>query len=384
MFKIRNIFLSLILFALTSCNGLKNLLYKKFVELQKAKTEYRVEIPYEVENGFIFLNLKVNGKCCRFLFDTGSKSYIKKNISDSLGMIFHSQTNSKDIFGVEKQSEKVIGKLEIGNFLINTFYFTTKDNFKLNCQEIDGVLGNEILNQGTFYFDSEARKIIISDKIDKNLETDNFQKVPIKSFLGDIIVKIKREKYILDSGFSNGFISTNLDSKLFNKESKSKSINRQIEGLNSSKQIWITFQYINISFEKTNQKGLVGFSNDISTNLLGSEWFLMNDLIIDVNNKNLFIKPNNNLTPTNLNQVCNISFGIINNTVCVSGISKDLDFCQINDQILKINNQTLETIKSKCQLMELLKTIDFKEGLTLEILTEGTVKIIYFSYQYLY
>ena len=374
------LFITVIFFI--SCKPIKNVLYKKFYYFPKIEKEFEVKLPYEIINGFIILKLNVNGKSCRFIFDTGSKSYIKTSLKEELKLNFYCNTVSKDITGHSVNAQVFLGDLESGDFLLNNFRFTTKDDLNMLCSDIDGILGSEILNQGLFYFISSEREIVFTNKkILSNL--DDFQKIHIKLFLGNIIIHYLKDKYILDSGYSNGFIRTDFGSSLNDYKTESKIIETLERGLIGSRHIIVNLQNYQFSFGNFNQSGIICFTND-NTKLFGSQFFTMNDVVLDAERNALYIKHNVKSIPLLKEQISNISFKFQVNKVIVSQVSQKNTNIHFLDTVQKINDYEMSNILSNCELMTFLKTIDFKEGLTLEILTEGTVKNIYLSYQDLY
>jgi hypothetical protein len=364
---------------LNSCVIVKNSLFKKFYYLPKGNQTFYTQLPYEVINGFIVVEIKVNGESCRLMVDTGSRSYISKNKKEQLNLNTYDSTVSIDITGKKIELEKVRGLLEIGSLQLFDFKFTVKDHLLSNCDQIDGVLGSEILNQGVFYFNHSKHTITITNLITQIQDTIGFTNVTTKNRTGDLTIKHKGVEYTLDSGFSNGFIITNKKSHLFNPKANSKELNKRIIGLNNEKNVNVLYQDQNVNLFKNDFHGIICFTNEIQANLLGSNWFIYNDIILDLNKNKIYIRKGTENFEKSIDSISNISFGYINNTVLIDGVSSKITMIHIGDIVKKINGIDVSNLKSKCELLALCKTLNYEKGLTLSILQEKKMEEYYFS-----
>jgi hypothetical protein len=364
---------------LNSCVIVKNSLFKKFYYLPKVYQTFYTQLPYEVINGFIIVEIKVNGKTCRLMVDTGSRSYISKNMKDQLNMNVFDSTFSIDITGKRIEVEKVRGLLEFGSLQLFDFKFTVKDNFFSICDSIDGILGNEIFNQGVFYFNHSNHTITITNTISQIHDSIGFTNVSIKNKIGDLTIKHEGLRYTLDSGFSNGFICTNKKSDLLNSSVNTKELNKRIDGLNSEKYVNILYQAQNVNLFRNEFQGIICFTDEIKANLLGSDWFTNNDLILDLNNKKIYIRKGEEKFEKSIESISNFSFGHVNNTVLIDGVSSQIKMIHVGDIVQKINGIDVINIKSKCELLDFCKSLNYEEGLTLTILKENKQEEYYFT-----
>jgi len=130
-------------------------------------------VEFEAGGFHLFLNLKIDGKKCRFLIDTGaSKSVIdKKYFEDNFGKNklktikqettgLHSST-SESYFGKIKEIE--VGKHKVKNYVIaavdlahvNSVYSTFKK------PRISGILGSDLMLKYKMIVDYGQLKIIL-------------------------------------------------------------------------------------------------------------------------------------------------------------------------------------------------------------------------------
>ncbi|MEY2923096.1 MAG: hypothetical protein RL108_1722, partial [Bacteroidota bacterium] len=165
---------------------MKNKLFKYFYYEPKIKYEFYSEIPYEIKNGLILIHLNIDGSDCKFVFDTGSRSYIKNQIQKKMDLRHYFNSTSTDANKIKIESEIVLGNLTLGDLKVNNFKFHVKESFPFDCYNtIDGILGNDILNQGVFFFDNDAKKLIVTNSINKIDDLKDFKRLPIKINLGD-------------------------------------------------------------------------------------------------------------------------------------------------------------------------------------------------------
>lgn len=192
--------------------------YKKVYLSSPSIFSENIIIDYKVEDGRYILPITVDGNKLNFMFDTGARTSLNKNIvlyNYTSGTII----NKYDIHNTKDASELINYDLELGNMKIikmpifrSDFSFL-KTHISTNNTELNGILGSNILNQGVFYFDNTVNKLTISKTFNDLNIIDSFEKLPIKIKMGQLYLKVNREWLILDTGF-NGFIYTTKKSKL--------------------------------------------------------------------------------------------------------------------------------------------------------------------------
>lgn len=121
----------------------------------------------------LFVNLKVNGKRCRFLIDTGAsrsvidKGYYDKNLSrKKLKTILQETTSlhastSETHIGTVKEIE--LGKCKIKNHTMAAIDLSHVNNTykQLRVPKIQGILGSDLMHQLKTIVDYGQNKLII-------------------------------------------------------------------------------------------------------------------------------------------------------------------------------------------------------------------------------
>ncbi len=369
----KNLCIFLSLFIHFSCSQIKEKIYSNYLALPENDNNFKTELSYDIIENNIILFPIINGRKCRMLFDTGARSFLSSNLIDSLKLDIHSTITTKDIFQNKITTTKHVCDLSLNSLKIYDFKITKNHNINNECFDLDGIIGKEMLNQGVFYFNSSTKKLLISNTI-SNFDLKGFQKIKIEYYLGDIFITYRRKKYVLDSGFNNGFILTK-DNKLFNDIDSIKVQKRIVGGLHSKKTINIKYQKHSMQIDSVKYLGTICSSNEINYNLFGSKWFIDNEIILDVNNKYIYIKKNNKLN-TKLDSLKNINFQFSKNNVIISSLSTKINNVNIGDTIIQINDINLINIKSSCEFDQLLSKINYNNGINI---VTNNKKNIFFS-----
>lgn len=115
-------------------------------------------------NSLIFLDVVINGKEYRFLFDTGASAcMVSKEIAGQ--SITQSVTTLNDGFEKESKVDVVLQNFQIGNTTFNNIFCVvgdTKTLSDLGCVEIDGVIGMNIINLLNWQIDPERKRLSFS------------------------------------------------------------------------------------------------------------------------------------------------------------------------------------------------------------------------------
>lgn len=133
--------------------------------------EYFDNLKFESEYGKIFLNVEIAGKKRKFLFDTGSTTMISKNLYDEIKPNVIFEVASIDILK-NRDTLKIVAidEIKLGN---TTFYDTPSAVLNttpdwLECFNIDGIIGSNILRNSIVQILSAKQEIIITSN-ERNL-----------------------------------------------------------------------------------------------------------------------------------------------------------------------------------------------------------------------
>jgi predicted aspartyl protease len=355
---------------LSSCSPILNIIGNKFIDShyapERQKSLFYTEMPYVIEDGFIMIKAKVNNseKEYNFIFDTGATTMIPDTLISELGLkkgitMVSKDANNHDVVGSSFLTRLKIGDLNIDNIRINT---STSDIFSKKChQKIDGIIGPNVLNQGYFYFNPSQRKLIITNQKNK-LPLEKFDKpTRIKRSMGQPFIKVKgvgAEWLKLDTGYADGFIFVNDNSKILSKKDMSfKQKYYPIKGLSSEEMKTMSYYNRKVKIGTTEFLiPIIKFSRTGGKGNIGSKIIQDNDVIIDRLNKKFYLYKIHN---SSIDSISNVNFRFKNNNIIVGALAKNSTIekmgLQINDTIYKINNISVSDIKSECELDDFKK-----------------------------
>ena len=373
------LFISLLL---NSCTLLKNKFYEGLYSPLKPTKKFSTTLPFTVLNGKIFIEIQLEEEKYRFLFDTGSSNYISKDVRNKLKLYNpYDSTRSIDFEGEVKLVEQIRLDLKLNSLNIYNARFKVADIISQECDKIDGVFGSELLNQGYFHFDNKNKLLTISNSIEM-INLKEYTRINFKKDLGVIKLKIKRRKYVLDTGF-NGFIMNDIG-RGAEKEYPFCYHQVVVVGLNGGVNKNIYYKADSLKIDNLKYSGIVNGLKDLNYNLIGGKWFLQNDVIINSNQKELFIKKHTTDSNNYSEAILKFNIDYLDSLSIINGIVKS-DFELDNyDIILSINEFSFNNITSKCELRERLKQIDFTKPIKIEILRNNQRKIIIVEKSYFF
>lgn len=187
----------------------------QYGEVDRQNFDETVDI--HIQEGLIFVAVTIGGEEYKFLFDTGAplsishqlqKKYSYKVISK--GNIVDSDQNRKQVSWVQ------IDSVEIGDVAFlnqSAFVGDFSANPTLECLNIDGIIGSNLMRQCNWTIDQDGRQLRLSDTIDPSTEersitlpfvTDNQYNMFVNIGIGTSTVR----NLLVDYG-SNGSIAVN-------------------------------------------------------------------------------------------------------------------------------------------------------------------------------
>jgi len=336
--------------------------------------KFTTHIPYKVVDGWIVINTEVGGKKGDFIFDTGTKSVVFSDFDSTLIGAYPVVFNSK-VIDANNQKGSVYRKYYstiLGNIAMNNHQWlisTRLSSLSTECKSdtIQGLLGNDVLNQGVFYFNHADSNLTIYGDLNQIKELNTFTKVKVSMKSGYYYIKMDGVNYLIDSGFRNGFLMSS-NPKSIHKNLPTDTITYlSVAALGVSEKMEL-FQKKEVYVSGLNFKGIISF-NKQNPNLLGAQWFLENDIIMDATSKRFYIRKGKSEFKTM--DFAKISLSVQNKHLCISAIKGKNDKVSIGDKVIEINGISTDSIQSDCELLEFKKVNQISKIQTLGVAING-------------
>lgn len=173
-------------------------------------SKYYTELPYEMVNGKMFVQVQIKGKTHKFLFDTGAPVALSEKLVTELQLTEVHTGNLIDVNGTVSNAAMVkLDSIKLGDVMFTGIPAITLFPDWYNCWGVDGVIGSNILRQSVVKLVSGKHIIIITDQPDK-LALNKKHSVPLitnlnKNQQSDPQIKILlNNKVSLTLGFDTG------------------------------------------------------------------------------------------------------------------------------------------------------------------------------------
>lgn len=330
------------------------------------KGEYLDTLKFESEYGKIFLNVEIAGKKRKFLFDTGSTTMISRNLYNQIkpNVIFEKTSfdvlKNRDTLNVVNLNEIKLGNTTFHN-IPSAVLNTTSD--WLECFNIDGIIGSNMLRNSIVQILSVKQEIILTDN-DKNLSLRKSNSSELKlSEENNPFIIVKADKIplqlLFDSGSDELFsLSNKLMDKIVENE-KSNPFEIISIGYGSStlglfgaeketKKSRINLSILEINTLKL--KGLVVETNNSIQSTIGAQLINHGIVTIDYKNKRFYIEPfdaNKNLQE----KKWPIDLTVINGHLAVVVVWGELiEQVKPGDKIISIDGTNYENV-GICELL---------------------------------
>lgn len=180
-----------------------------------AQQQFSETLNIELENGFIFVPVSIEGKKYRFLFDTGAPFSISKKLQDdhqfkmiSKGNLVDSDHNKTKIKWSQVESIR-IGNVSFENQ--TAFIGDFEANPILKCLGIDGIIGSNLQRHANWTIDQNQGSLILYKGKDAKL-SESTSSIPFTTdhqyniFININIGQAKVKNILIDYG-SNGSIA---------------------------------------------------------------------------------------------------------------------------------------------------------------------------------
>lgn len=144
---------------------------------------YFENVPYELVNGKIFIDVSIENDVYKFLLDTGASTALSEQLFKTVKTSNLGSVKISDQSGITDSVQVVaIPKISISgiNFInIPAFISKEKPNDFFKCLNFDGIIGSNLLRNSTIQFDSKNKLIIVTDN-NKNLKLKKGKAVKIE------------------------------------------------------------------------------------------------------------------------------------------------------------------------------------------------------------
>jgi hypothetical protein len=131
-------------------------------------SKYYTELPYEMVNGKMFVQVEIKGRQHKFLFDTGAPVAVSPKLLAELHLTAIHQGSFTDVNGSTTTASTVkLDSIKLGDITFNGIPAITLFPEWYNCFGIDGVIGSNILRQSAVKLVSDKHLLIITDQPDK-------------------------------------------------------------------------------------------------------------------------------------------------------------------------------------------------------------------------
>lgn len=392
----KNILFFLIVLFFTSC-GLKSAfkIRDAFLMEHIGVNDFKHELPFEIKKGALIVKVELGGKERKFILDTGSTTKINHQLKNEIASERLGKLKTFDSNGQKRHVDYVkLEKIQVEGVSFYSIVASVSDTEILKnriCEDVEGILGANVMNKAIWQIDFDRQKIIITDKRDSLNLSGNEQKIGFY-FVGKgvpmfnlNIPGIYQGDVALDTG-CNGTIALGINH--FSSDLKCVERESYSVGTFSSKKYKIkTTRASQIKMGKAFEEKdvFVDFAKDNPLGLVGIK-FLQNYLVtIDWRNNEILLGER-----TEYSKKQNLSFGfslivvdgktrigsiVIDSPAYKKGLRLDDEVLKINDLDFRSNQQenycryihtfqTNETVKVKIQIQQEDSIVEYEIGKT--------------------
>ena len=347
-------------------------------------------VPFDFSNELPVIQVTIEGKEYRFLFDTGAPCVISPKLYQQLKLKKSAISKIGDSNGVkQKQIYTTLPQIKIGNIAFQDIGAVVMDlnaSEVISCLAFDGIIGANLMRTAKWEIDYQTKTLHFSDDINKlNIEGENFvlDFHPVSSgtpYIDVMVDEVTVKGVTFDTG-SSGYLS--LPAKYFKElylDSNSRKWGYGINGYGaygaSSLDTSFSVKTKNITIgnlEKTNKViELVNRNKEI----LGNQFFKNYRVIMDWDTERITLYPtldtygkNENLNTFGHalqfeNQKVTISYIYNNSPADKAGL-------KIGDEIVEINGQKTTGLSPNQRCDLLFKSYKDLEEISLIVLRNG-------------
>jgi len=357
-------------------------------------------IPFENDE-LMFIKVKINDhdEPLNFVFDTGaSTAVLDENVAKKIGIKADYQQPTEGAAGTEMYNIALSQKYHIGSISVHNAHTVLVDLERLSKrsnQQIDGIIGNNIMQQYVTQIDydnnviklyNDAEEIQGKDAYKTVEATFDYSQIPQVNLEFTLTNNQKfKGNFLFDSGANMTFLLNTPFVKEKNMESlMEKTIENKAEGLTTSSNFKIgkvaglqfgDFTFGEMPIDLSNSKAGVMASAEY-TGILGIKIISRFNTILDYKQKKIYLKPSDSFKKTFRFPRSGISLAREADMIKVSNVITAAEAYEKGiregDQLLEINDVDVKSVR-KCR--EILRQKDKTVKLKLKT-KKGEIKTV--------
>ncbi|MFA6059591.1 MAG: retropepsin-like aspartic protease [Taibaiella sp.] len=325
------------------------------------QTKYFEKINYQKIKGKIIVEVSINSKLYKFIFDTGAPFSISYRLFKELSPQTIGKMDIRDPSGAKDSMQIVaLPKLNMGSivFLNTPGLVLPESNSKVfDCLGVDGIIGSNMLRNSVVQFDDQNKQIVITDNAKIfDLKKKQYQQLELSNIQSNPFIKIvlqkgaqnSVDKILFDSGSPDFYDMSNGAHDFF--QGRVDVMDKIAEGEGSftwgvhgfadkQKAYAVNIPELIINNTKFNNVSVTTTSNDESR--VGSKLLQYGKTTLDYKNKRFYFEPYENIKPDEPSErVWAIGSTVLNGKKVVGIIwDKSLEGdVNLGDEILKFND----------------------------------------------
>lgn len=325
---------------------------------------YFIELSYQNINDKIIVEIELGGKIRKFILDTGAPLVVSSDLFKELNFQVLAKQSITDI-NQNNNSVLIVSvdSLKIGDYFhIATPAIVLENNVIMNCLNIDGFIGSNVLRNSVIQFDSKSQTIKIANDISKlNLDKGKGYDLMLDQqsspYLRFHIGKKISEFVLFDSASDEFYSMANQkiekflkakDFKIIHKSNGSNSIGvNGVADYNESSLMHIPF----VSLGGVKIENVISETNNDINSRTGAKILQYGNLTLDYRNKKYYFDNTTDQIEFRSNQL-QISPTYLNNSFSIGKIwTKELEKkVSIGDKIITVNGVNAESW-TVCQIL---------------------------------
>lgn len=346
-------------------------------KVEKVRMNFEYDLP--------LVEVNINDKIFRFVFDTGAPTIISSEIYKLINAKVKFESHISDSQNVQqKQIFTEIPEMKVDGITFKKIGAVVVDfkGSEFGCLKIDGILGANQMSK-LFWRINYSENLLEATKDLSNFKLDSYETVFSFKTMPQKTPKIKTRilDEILDLTFDTGSIGA-LDISHFNYDSKNNKEHIEIYGITSVGAFGVNKPETAYYFKP--EKVLIGkseFKNEIvltdASSTLGNKFLKKFSFVMDWKNSKIYLHKIKD-TPSQLDSF-GFGYRFINDKAKVVLLFSDQDVpLKFNDEILSINEVSFENLNPDMVCSYLMHRIE--EGVdAIDIKVKRDEKILNFS-----